>query len=92
MSSGQKCNGHNNNILHCFYLSIDLTPGIQKTGEVNLACSRLQHMATNRTRPPGSQAHALGTTESLPFSKCAEKLHNLNLMVEFLSEVPDSNP
>lgn len=54
----EKCNDHNNNTSKCFYLSVDITPAVQKSREVNLTCSRSQHKVVNRSRPPGSQASA----------------------------------
>lgn len=56
MPSKEKCSDYNSNALQCFYLSIDIITDVQKPREVNLTCSRSQHMATNRSRPPGSQA------------------------------------
>lgn len=58
MPSEEKCNDHNNNTLKCFYLSVDITPAVQKPRGVKLTCSRSQHKTANRSRPPGSQAGA----------------------------------
>lgn len=56
MPSEKKCSDYHSNTLQCFYVSADIILDVQKPREVNLTSLRSRHMATNRSRPPGSQA------------------------------------
>lgn len=58
MPSEEKRSDHNRNTLQCVYLSTDIIPDEQEPRKDNLTYPRSQHMATNRSRPPGSQTCA----------------------------------
>jgi len=47
MYSEEKPSDQNSHTPQCFYLSVDIITNVQNSREVNLTCSRPQHMATN---------------------------------------------